>query len=282
MVQLVKIAATALIPPPEREDWDPPRPAICELHQLHERAIAAAQRSIYIENQYFCAEVVRRALFDRMMRTDAPDPLEIVIVLPWRSGGLKEQVSIGVRQSEILRELKMMAARTGHHVGVYYAAAPGEHGDLPVFIHAKVLAVDDRFLLVSSCNTTNRSLGLDSELGVAWESEFEEPSIRNARVELLREHTGMDASEAAHFLVPQRRLVARLDEIARARSHRLRMHAMTENGEPGETIAKALRHTVQLDPRDDDAYEDILPDPDRWHRNVKHTLGQVVRRLVGR
>jgi phospholipase D1/2 len=263
---------------PEREDWDPPRAAICELHDLHRRAIAAAKRSIYIENQYFCSEHVRRCLFERMMREDEPEPLEIVIVLPQHSGGFKEQISIGVRQSEILRELKMMAARTGHHVGVYYVAAPGDDGDVPVFIHAKVLAVDDRFLLVSSCNTTNRSLGLDSELGVGWESDFEEPTIRNARVELLREHTGMDAAEAAHFLVPQRRLVARLDEIARARTHRLRMHAMDEGGEPGETIAKALRTSVQLDPKDDDAYEDILPDPDHWHRHLKDHLGIAWRR----
>jgi phospholipase D1/2 len=30
--------------------------------------------------------------------------------------------------------------------------------------------VDDRFLSVGSANTTNRSLGLDTELNVSWEA----------------------------------------------------------------------------------------------------------------
>jgi phospholipase D1/2 len=206
-----------------------------EMREIHRRAIAAAERSIYIENQYFCSEDIRKALFERMQRDD--EPLEIVIVLPQRSGGLKEQVAIGVRQSEILRELKAMAVRTGHHVGIYYTAAPGEKGDVPVFIHAKVMTVDDRFLLVSSCNTTNRSLALDSELGVAWESEEATPSIRAARVELLREHTGLDRFEADDLLLEESRLVARLDELARTGRRRLRMHAMCEDDQPGKAIA---------------------------------------------
>jgi phospholipase D1/2 len=262
---------------PEMENTDPPRPAITELRELHHCAIAAAERSIYIENQYFCSEEIRRALLDRMNRDD--EPLEIVIVLPQRSGGLKEQIAVGVRQSEMLRELKAMAVRTGHHVGVYYVAAPGPDGDVPVFIHSKVMIVDDRLLLVSSCNTTNRSLGLDSELGVAWEAETEEPSIRQARIELLREHTGLDRFDAEERLAPQERLVARLDELARARTSRLRMHDMREDDQPGKAIAESLRENVALDPRDDDAYEDILPDPDQWHRHVKDHMALVWRRL---
>ena len=33
------------------------------------------------------------------------------------------------------------------------------------------MIVDDRFLTVGSANLTNRSMGLDSELHVAWEHE---------------------------------------------------------------------------------------------------------------
>jgi phospholipase D1/2 len=266
---------------PELEE--PPLAPVEELRDLHRRAIAAAERSIYIENQYFCSEDIRRALHERMLRDD--EPLEIVIVLPQRSGGLKEQIAIGVRQSEMLRELKAMGTRTGHHVGVYYAAAPDGDREVPVFIHAKGLAVDDRFLLVSSANTTNRSLGLDSELGVAWEADAEEPSIRNARVELLREHTGLDVFETDEQLIEQAGLVARLDRIARARSHRLRMHEMCEDDQPGKKIAEALREDVPLDPKCADAYEDILPDADQWHRHVKDHLALLWHRLrvaVGR
>jgi hypothetical protein len=95
-------------------------------------------------------------------------------------------------------------------------------------------------------------------------------------VSLLREHTGLDDDA---LLTAEAGLVGRLDQLARARSHRLRMHRMCEDDEPGLTIAKALREDVPLDPRDDDAYEDILPDPDQWHRHVKDHLALAWRRL---
>lgn len=250
--------------------------AVTELRELHRRAIADARSLIYIENQYFCSEDIRKMLFARMDRDD--QPLEIVIVLPQDSGGLKEQVAIGVRQSEMLRELKLHAARTGHHVGVYYPTAPAEGGEVPVFVHSKVLLVDDRFLMVSSCNTTNRSLGLDTELGIAWESEAPDPSIRAARLELMREHCGVDLETAATLLAPER-LVTRLDAFARARTHRLRMHDMREDEQPGKAIAEALRENIPLDPRGPDAFEDLLPEPDQWRRHVKDHIAGLLHRL---
>jgi phosphatidylserine/phosphatidylglycerophosphate/cardiolipin synthase-like enzyme len=235
-----------------------------------------------MENQYFSSEEIRAALVERMRHrggvgAGGGEPLEIAIVLPQQSAGLKEQVAIGVRQSEILRQLEAVALQTGHHVGVYYSAAPGEEGDVPVFIHAKVLAVDDRFLLVSSANATNRSMGLDSELGLAWESDVVEPTIRDARIELLREHCGLSLDEARPLLAEEAGLVARLDALARARSHRLRLHAMCEDAEPGCSIAHALREDVPLDP-DAPVFEDIFPEPDSWRRHLRERAKMAVQR----
>jgi len=274
-----RVALTRTLPELE----DPPCEAVHELRALHLRAIAAARASIYIENQYFSSDEIRRALVERMRRgggvgSTGGEPIEIVIVLPHQSAGLKEQVAIGVRQAEILRQLKAVAAQTGHHVGVYYAAAPGRDGDVPVFIHAKVLAVDDRFLLISSANATNRSMGLDSELGLAWEADAAEPSLRAARIELLREHVGVGRTEADALLGPQRGLVARLDGIARARSHRLRMHAMCEDAQPGVSIAHAVREDVPLDPCGP-VFEDLFPEPDEWYRHVRDRMAMVWHRL---
>jgi phospholipase D1/2 len=254
---------------------EPPAAAVHELRELHHVAIAAAQSSIYIENQYFSSEDVRRALIDRMR---AGGQLEIVLVLPEKSGGFKEQVAIGVRQSEILRELEAVAVQTGHHLGIYYPAAPGPDGDVPVFVHSKVLVVDDRFLMVSSCNTTNRSLGLDSELGIAWESEAAEPSLRAARIDLMREHCGLDAADAEVILGPAAGLVGRLDRLARARSHRLRLHAKAEDTGAARAIARALREDVPLDPKGP-VFEDVTGDPDQWYRHVRDHLGLAWRRL---
>jgi phosphatidylserine/phosphatidylglycerophosphate/cardiolipin synthase-like enzyme len=261
---------------PEIPDVDPKCDEVRELRSLHLRAIAAARSSIYIENQYFSSEDIRRALVRRMRQ--GGDPLEIAIVLPDASAGLKEQVTIGVRQAEILRQLKAVGWQTGHRVGVYYAAAPGPQGDVPVFIHAKVLAVDDRFLLVSSANTTNRSMGLDTELGLAWETDAADEQLREARVELMREHCGLGLDAARELLGATPGMIARLDAMARARTHRLRMHKMCEDAEPGRSLAHALGDDLELDPCNP-MLEDLLPEPGRWYGHVRERLTRFFRAL---
>jgi phospholipase D1/2 len=242
---------------PEMKDC--PIPQTRELFRLHVRAIADAEHCIYIESQYFSSDEMEKILIHRMERRVWP-PLEIVIVLPEKSAGFKERISIGVYQARILRNLSAVAERTGHKLGVYYAAAPGPEGDVPVFIHSKILAVDDRFLLVSSANFTNRSMSFDSELGVAWESETASESIRAARVELLREHAGMSAEEAAELL-PMAGLVDRLDAIAVDGSHRLRVHRLNQDEVPGWFLSRFVPADPAFDP---DHIEDILPEPEAW------------------
>ena len=239
-----------------------PIPPCRELKALHLRAIAAAERLIYIENQYLSCDEVERALIERMEALPAGEgPLEIAIVLPEKSAGMKERLSIGVYQAKILRHLDEAARRTGHRLGVYYSAAPGPEGDVPVFIHAKVMVVDDRFLLVSSANATNRSMSFDSELGIAWEAPAENRSIRAARVELLGEHAGLDHDEGAGLLEQVPGLVDRLDALARARTHRLRIHRRNQDERPGPILSRFVPDDPPFDP---DHIEDMLPEPGVW------------------
>jgi phospholipase D1/2 len=239
----------------------PPTPAVCEIEGLHHRAIAAAERVLYIENQYFSSDELGRAVIERLERRDAPK-LEIVMILPERSAGLKERIAIGAYQAAILEHIVGTAAREGHRVGVYYTAAPGPDGDVPVFIHAKVLAVDDRFLLVSSANATNRSMGFDSELGIAWEAPEETDSLRSARVELMREHIGVAGAEAHELLAPIPGLVERLDRVARERTGRLRLHRLNRDERPGWFLSRLMPRETPLDP-DRSMVEELLPESGR-------------------
>ena len=237
--------------------------AVTELYELHLRAIAHAERSIYLENQYLSSDEIERALEERMRR--GGDPLEIVIVLPEKSSGFKERISIGVYQARILERWVKVAAECGHRLGVYYTVACGDkHEDVPVFIHAKVLSVDDRFLLVSSANTTNRSMGFDTELGVAWEAPEENESIKNARLELLAEHVGLERPEAEQLLGPIPGLVARLDSMAEARSHRLRIHRRNQDEKPGWLLSKLLPEETPFDPDNPRDMEEMMPEPGAW------------------
>ena len=121
-------------------------------------------------------------------------------------------------------------------------------------------------VLVSSANTSNRSMGLDTELGLAWETEEPHPALRRARLELLGEHCGLGGAEAEAVLAEPAGLVGRLDAMARARSHRLRLHPMDDDQEPALSIAKALREDSPLDP-DGPIFEDLMPEPDAWTRH---------------
>jgi len=241
---------------------DPPMAAVKELYELHLRAIAAAERVIYIENQYLSSDELCDA-FERRMAIPGP-PLEIVLVLPEKSAGFKERISIGVYQQRILERLGRIAAQTGHRLGVYYSAAPDAAGDVPVFVHAKVLAVDDRFLLVSSANTANRSMGFDTELGIAWESPEPTASLRAARINLLAEHCGIPLARASQLLAEPAGLVARLDTLARAGQHRLRIHRRNADEAPGPLLSRFIPEETPFDPDDPGDMELVLPEPGAW------------------
>ena len=97
---------------------------------------------------------------------------------------------------------------------------------MPTYIHSKLLLVDDRFLSIGSANMNNRSMGYDTELNVAWDDvpgSTLSRSIRAARVNLLAEHTGLDA-QAVDRLGAVDGLVDYLNGLADSGKTRLRHH----------------------------------------------------------
>jgi len=58
-----------------------------------------------------CSDELERALVERMEAPGRLAPLEIAIILPEKSAGLKERLSIGVYQATILRNLVDTGAR---------------------------------------------------------------------------------------------------------------------------------------------------------------------------
>ncbi len=266
---------------------EPAHDAVRELYHLHTRAIASARQLIYIENQYFSSDEIARAL-ELRMRQDTSAPLDIVMVLPEKSAGFKERISIGVYQAQLLERLTQVAAETGHRLGVYYQVARGGSQDIPVFIHAKVLAVDDRFLLVSSANTSNRSMGYDTELGIAWESPEPTPSLHDARMELLAEHLGLERAEAEDLLgVSTEGIVPKLDELAAASTTLLRLHSRNREEKPGRLLQWLIPERPVFDPDSERSLkEGLLPERgtllDRILREPMALLTQRTRKVTKR
>jgi hypothetical protein len=202
-----------------------------EVECLMSDAIDRARRLIYMETQYFSSRAIRDALLARMRRRG--ERLEIVVVVNERAEALKEEIAVGLRQAQVLEDLRAAADRTGHALGAYFTLCDGPHDAFrATYIHSKLLIADDRFLTVGSANLTNRSMGLDSELHVSWEAGEDgtrgerrlRHAIRRLRVSVLAEHAGLRGVAAVRPLVPMEGLVSRLDAIAALPGARLQRH----------------------------------------------------------
>lgn len=207
-----------------RTDPRPEGTTIREVERLFEDAIAAAERLIYIETQYFSSRRIREALVRRMRASGRPRP-QIVIILNEQAEALKEELAVGLRQARNVEMLRDTAAASGCALGCYFSLCDGASETFrATYIHSKLVIIDDRFLTVGSANLTNRSMGLDSELHVAWEHEADSgplvDTIRNVRVSLLAEHAGLSEADATGLEAIEG-LVARLDVLAARAGARL-------------------------------------------------------------
>jgi phosphatidylserine/phosphatidylglycerophosphate/cardiolipin synthase-like enzyme len=77
--------------------------AVREVERLYLDSIAAARRTIYIENQYLSSHRIGEALKQRLEEAEGP---EVVIVLPQKTGGWLEQHTMDVLRGRILRNLR--------------------------------------------------------------------------------------------------------------------------------------------------------------------------------
>lgn len=218
----------------------PLREPVREIRAFYERALRDAEQLVYLESQYVTARVVFEALAARM-RDRRRGKLEVVIVVPWCLEGRMEKAAIETPQRVTLAALAHIARSEGHHLGVYSPCAisrEGRGGHCPTYIHTKLLIVDDRVLTLGSANATNRSMGLDSELNLAWVADDEHGALARGvhalRVSLLAEHTGATPDEALRELAPIEGLVSRLDLRAAIEPPRILQHDLESMAAPPE------------------------------------------------
>jgi phosphatidylserine/phosphatidylglycerophosphate/cardiolipin synthase-like enzyme/uncharacterized membrane protein YdjX (TVP38/TMEM64 family) len=155
-------------------------------------AISQAEKFIYIENQYVTADVVAAALRDRLL---ARQQLELVIVIPETPSGWLEAQTMGVGQLRFLDTL--LDARIAPRVRVVYPWVSDGDGRTGIFVHAKLMVVDDELLLAGSANLNRRSMGVDRECNLLLEARSPEQRkcIAALRRRLLAEHLGMEPDE---------------------------------------------------------------------------------------
>ncbi|WOK96099.1 phospholipase D zeta 1-like isoform X1 [Canna indica] len=216
------------------------------IHKAYVSLIEKAKHFIYIENQFFISGLsgddtirnrVLHALYQRIMLAEKEKKqFRVIIVLPLLpgfQGSIDDGDSASVRAimhwqyrticrgpNSILQKLyDKMGHRAHDFISFYGLRTYGrlcDGGPLftnQVYVHSKLMIVDDRVVLIGSANINDRSLlgSRDSEIGVLIEDKEYVDSLMNGkswkagkfslslRLSLWLEHLGLHAGELSQI-----------------------------------------------------------------------------------
>lgn len=173
------------------------RPAIDEVDRLFVASIAAAERMIYIENQFLSAEHIARKLVEQLKQK--PD-LEVLLVAPKTHASWIEARTMRNGRLEFMKVFD--DAGVSDRVRLLHPQVADGANVEAVMVHAKVMIVDDRILRVGSANLNNRSMGADSECDLVIEAsdEHERAKIAATRNRHLGHFCGVSEQMVADEL----------------------------------------------------------------------------------
>ena len=184
------------------------------------RALRAAERFIYVENQFLWSTEVVDVLAHKLAHPPGPD-FRILLVLPARpnNGADTTRGQLG----------RLVAADGG--AGRLLATTIRAHEDgveAPIYVHAKVAVVDDRWLTIGSANLNEHSLFNDTEVNVLL---CDRDLARTTRLRLWSEHTeqpmevldGPPSAVIDEIWRPMAREQSRRSRTGEHRTHRLQL-----------------------------------------------------------
>ncbi|MBW2280163.1 MAG: hypothetical protein JRG76_16725 [Deltaproteobacteria bacterium] len=184
------------------------------------RAVAAAQSTIYVEDQALGSPEFVEGLHGALERG-----VDVVFLIP---GQPNQGMAQGRQDAEAAPFWKRLGELGGHEnfalVGIASHRGGGDHQH--VYVHAKVALIDDVWATIGSTNIANRSFYGDTELNASF---WHGPTVRALRRELLLEHIGHDT----HAL-DDRAALRLYREVARENTRR------REHGDAHEGLAFAL------------------------------------------
>ena len=221
-----------------------------EIESLFVEHIARARRFIYAESQYFASRRIAEAIALRMAE---PDPPEVFLVNPHSAEGWLEQTAMDGARVQLCHAVGERDPHNRFRIFVPYAAA-----GTPIYVHAKLMIVDDEILRIGSANMNNRSMGLDSECDVFMDAARPgnghiAPAITRLRHALLAEHCGIDLARIPDLLARHGSMAAMVEAID-SPGKRLRPFVLRELTD----TEKAVADNALLDPeRPEDMFEPI-------------------------
>jgi phospholipase D1/2 len=203
-IEDVDVAISRTTPPYERQR------GTYEIRQLHIDMIGAAQRYIYMENQYFSSSIIGAAIASRLREPDGP---EAVVVAPRRESGWLEETTMGVLRARLHQRLR--DADSAQRYRMYCPELPHASAGC-LNVHSKLMVVDDDWLTVGSANLSNRSMGFDTECNLSLEAAGDERlrvAIAGIRNRLLAEHLGTDVERVRSEFARRNRLIDTIEAL---------------------------------------------------------------------
>jgi phospholipase D1/2 len=181
---------------------------IREIEALFVDLIAKAERFVYVETQYFASRAIAEAIGKRLAEADPP---EFVIVNPRHAYGWLDERVMSPARYQLLQALKKK-----DHKGRFAIYAPVTKGGADIYVHAKIMIVDDKVLRVGSANMNNRSMGLDSECDLLIDGRDDGAAaerICEIRSDLLAEHFDMELADVARCFEETGSLIACIERL---------------------------------------------------------------------
>ena len=177
------------------------------IREAYLKAIASARQLIYIEDQYlFDTEVIRA------LRAAAQRGVKVIALLT-RNPNSSSTVGLAIRIIENARQTAAgLLRQSSQNIAVYTpviaapdATDPAKFTYHDIYVHAKDMIVDDRFVTLGSANLSTMSLEFHSELNILLNDPV---GAQDLRARLWAEHLQLDhidpavmADPAAGFLL---------------------------------------------------------------------------------
>lgn len=186
------------------------RRPILEIERVFVALIARARRFIYAENQYFASRRIAEAIARRLEEAGGP---EVVLVNPVASHGWLEPIAMDTARARLFEALRQLDPE--QRLRLYHpVTSKGE----PIYVHAKLMIVDDEILHVGSSNMNNRSMRLDTECDVTIDASLagNEPAaagISRIRSGLLAEHLDVTPERIADTFAKTASLIKTIEAL---------------------------------------------------------------------
>lgn len=156
----------------------------CSILDQYLSAIRSARRSIYIENQYLTVTEILSPLQQALERG-----VEVVALLPAQPDNISRY--IGDEEPDFWELWQTVA----QHPNFFLAGLAGLNSAgtrTPVYVHGKIMLIDDEWATVGSANLHRFSLFGSGELNASF---WNHAAVKSFRCELFLEHLGRDTAD---------------------------------------------------------------------------------------